>query len=125
MSLAIIETNEVHLIGRLAKAPETKTTRSGEEAVTFRMKVARPPAAIQERGSDDIECISSRAAAVKAAAGWSPGDVLELHGSLRRRWWRDGARTLSAYEIEVGTVRRVTKVSADKTRRQAVPAKVG
>lgn len=125
MSLAIIETNEVHLIGRLAKPPETRATRSGEEAVSFDLKVRRPPEAVQQRrGGDDIECVSARAATIKAAAGWTPGDVLEVRGSLRRHWWRDGAKTMSRYEIEVATLRRVTRASAAKPRRKPVSADV-
>ncbi|MDQ3714461.1 MAG: single-stranded DNA-binding protein, partial [Actinomycetota bacterium] len=104
MSLAVIDTNDVHLIGRLAEAPVHKTMPSGDAAVSFRLVVRRPPAAVRRQNTDSIECTSYRAVTVKAAAGWAPGDVFEVHGALHRRFWRDGSATRSAYEVDVRTV---------------------
>jgi len=112
MSLAVIETNEVHLIGRLAAQPMHKSMPSGDAAVGFRLAVRRPPAAVRRQNTDSIECTSYRAAGVKAAAGWVPGDVLEVHGALHRRFWRGEFGTRSAYEVEVRTVRRVSRAPA-------------
>jgi single-strand DNA-binding protein len=36
-----------------------------------------------------------------------PGDVVEVEGSLRRRFWRVGAGAASRSEVEVTRVRRV------------------
>lgn len=110
MSLAVIETNEVHLIGRLADRPVHKTMPSGDAAVTFRLVIRRPPSAARRQAGDSIHCTSFRAAAVRASAGWQPGDVLEVHGAVHRRFWRDGPTTRQVYDIEVARVRRVARL---------------
>lgn len=120
MSLGVIDTNDVHLIGRLAEGPEHKTMPSGDAAVSFRIVVRRPPAAVRRQNTDSIQCTSYRAATVKAAAGWAPGDVFELHGALHRRFWRSESGTRSAYEVDVRTVRRVSRAPAPKPHRPPV-----
>lgn len=117
MSLAVIDANDVHLIGRLAQPPVHKTMPSGDAAVEFRIVVRQPPPAIRRQKSDSIQCTSFRAGVIKAAAGWAPGDVLELHGALQHRFWRGQSGTRSAYEVEVRTLRRVSRASAAKPRR--------
>lgn len=125
MSLSIVATNEVHLIGRLHGPPTPKTLPDGVEAVGFRLSVSRPPEMIRRQKSDSIDCVSSRAAAIKAAAGWVPGDVLELNGALHHRFWRVGAGTQNVYEVEVRSVRRVSRVPATKAGRNTAAERVG
>ena len=120
MSLAVIDTNDLHLIGRLAEPPKHKTMPSGDAAVTFRLVVRRPPEAVRRQNTDSIDCISYRAGTIKSAAGWTSGDSLELHGALRRRFWRGEFGTRSAYDVEVRTVRRVARAHAAKTSRRRV-----
>ncbi|CAN5413946.1 hypothetical protein BH24ACT9_BH24ACT9_06480 [soil metagenome] len=124
MSLALIDTNEVHLIGRLAEDPVHKTMPSGDCAVNFRIVVRRPPAAVRRQNIDSIECTSYRAATLKASANWAPGDVLEVHGALHRRFWRGEFGTRSAYVVDVRTVRRVSRAPAAKPRRRTVRAEI-
>jgi len=124
MSLAIIETNEVHLIGRLAESPVHKIMPSGDAAVEFRIVVRRPPPVIRRQKADSLQCISYRAAAIKSAVGWLPGDVLELHGTLHHRFWRGESGTRSAYEVDARTVRRVSRAPAAKPGRRTVKAGV-
>lgn len=112
MSLALIDTNDVHLIGRLAELAVYKTMPSGDAAVTFRLVIRRAPAAVRRQTTDSIECIGYRAATIKAAVGWMPGDVLDLRGALRRRFWRGEAGVRSAYDVEVATIRRVSRAAA-------------
>jgi len=120
MSLAVIDTNDVHLIGRLAQEPVHKTMPSGDAAVDFRIAVRRPPAVVRRQSTDSLQCTSFRPGPIKAAAGWAPGDVLEVHGALHRRFWRVGSEIRSVYEVEVRTVRRVSRAPATKPRRRAV-----
>ncbi|MDQ3576181.1 MAG: single-stranded DNA-binding protein [Actinomycetota bacterium] len=122
MSLSIVETNEVHLIGRLHGQPTPKTLPDGEAAVGFRLSVSRPPELIRRQKSDFIDCVCSRAATIKAAAGWVPGDVLELNGALHHRFWRVGPSTVNVYEVEVRTVRRVSRAPAKKPGRRSKAA---
>lgn len=125
VTLSIIETNEVHLIGRLGAPPAAKTLPGGEAAVAFRVSVTRPPEAVRRQKSDSIDCICSRAATIKAAAGWAPGDVLEVNGALHHRFWRAGSETQNVYEVEVRTVRRLSRAQATKPARRAVAEGVG
>ncbi|MDQ4038538.1 MAG: single-stranded DNA-binding protein [Actinomycetota bacterium] len=120
MSLAVIDTNDVHLIGRLAKAPVHKTLPSGDAAVDFLLAVRRPPAVVRRQSTDSLQCTSLRPTVIKAAAGWNPGDVLEVQGALHRRFWRAGSGTSSVYEVEVRTVRRVSRAQAAKPSRRSV-----
>lgn len=125
MSLSIVETNEVHLIGRLHGPPTPKTLPDGLEAIGFRLSVSRPLELIRRQKSDSIDCVSSRAATVKAAAGWVPGDVLELNGALHHRFWRVGAATQNVYEVEVRSVRRVSRAPSAKAGRKTAADRVG
>jgi len=122
MSLSIIETNEVHLIGRLAGPPTPKTLPGDEAAIGFRLSVSRPPEQVRRQKSDSIDCVCSRAGTIKAAAGWSAGDVLELNGALHHRFWREGTGILNVYEVQVRTVRRVSRAAANKPGRRAKAA---
>lgn len=125
MSLAVIDTNDVHLIGRLAEQPKYKTMPSGDAAVSFRIVVRRPPKSVRRQNTDSIECISYQARTIKAAAGWMPGDVLEVHGALRRRFWRGESGIRSAYDVELASVRRVSRAPAPKPRRHKVSVSTG
>ena len=120
MSLAVIETNDVHLIGRLAKEPVHKSLPSGDAAVDFVLTVRRPPAVVRRQSTDSLACTSLRPVTIKAALGWAPGDVLEVHGALHRRFWRDGSQMRNVYEVEVRTARRVSRAPAAKSRRRPV-----
>lgn len=122
MSLSIVETNEVHLIGRLHSPAVPKSLPGDEAAVAFRLSVSRAPELIRRQKSDSIDCISSRAATMKAANGWMPGDVLEVHGALHHRFWRESGGTVNVYEVEVRTVRRVSRAPAKKSVRRAKAA---
>ena len=107
--------NEVHLVGRLAAAPEQRELPSGDVVVSFRVVVTRPPGQVSARkaatGSraptvDTLDCAAWRADARRSLAAAEAGDVLELHGSLRRRFWRSGPAAVSRSEVEVVRVRR-------------------
>ena len=111
--------NEVHLVGRLAAPPESRELPSGDLLVSFRLVVGRGSARSVRRGAsartptvDTLDCAVWRADLQRRAARLDEGDVLELHGSLRRRFWRSGAGTpASRSEVEVLRLRRVTTAS--------------
>ena len=109
--------NEVVLVGRLAGEPETRELPSGTLIVTFRLVVRRPPS--RERTGeartptvDTVDCVAWRADVRRHAAGWQPGDVLECHGALRRRFWRSPTGAASRTEVEAQRVRRVARAVA-------------
>lgn len=112
--------NEVHLVGRLAAEPRRRQLPSGDVVVTFRLVVARPPsrltagrraasrAASRTATVDTLECAAWRGEVQRRLARAVTGEVLELRGSLRRRFWRDGSAAVSRSEVEVASVRRLT-----------------
>jgi single-strand DNA-binding protein len=111
--------NEVHLVGRLAAPPESRELPSGDVLVSFRLVVGRGPVRGARRGAsartptvDTLDCAVWRTDLQRRAARLDEGDVLELHGSLRRRFWRSGTGTpASRSEVEVLRLRRVATAS--------------
>lgn len=111
-------TNEVLLIGRLAADPVRREMPSGDPLVSFRLVVERSAAERRRRrgsGSsaariptvDTLDCSAWRKDVQRLLARAVAGDVLEVHGSLRRRFWRGGAGPVSRSEVEVTRVRRL------------------
>ena len=107
--------NEVRLVGRLSATPEPRELPSGDHLVSFRVVVDRPASRRSPGGRavtiDTLECVVWTSALRKAAVAWHPGDVLELEGALRRRFWRTPGGPSSRYEVEVNRARRVTKAA--------------
>lgn len=107
--------NEVVLVGRLAAPPVGRELPSGDALVTFRVVVDRPPARrgepVRRTAVDALECVVWTTALRKAAVGWHAGDVIELEGALRRRFWRVAGGATSRYEVEVNRARRVRKAA--------------
>ena len=103
--------NEVHLVGRLAVEPARRELPSGDVLVSFRLVVSRPPGrkGQTERSPtvDTLDCSAWRRDVQRSLARLQPGNVIEVHGSLRRRFWRAGTAAASRSEVEVTRVRRV------------------
>ena len=107
--------NEVLLVGRLSAAPEVRVLPSGDEITTWRLVVARDDAVDGRPSQDTLDCTAWSARTRKAAASWEAGDVVEVEGALRRRFWKTPASLASRCEIEVSRGRRLAKAP---TRRQ-------
>lgn len=107
--------NEVALTGRVAAPAEERTLPSGTVLVTFRVIVDRPPQPrpVQSRAPavDTIDCVAGSAPVRRAALGWLAGDVVEVSGALRRRFWRAGTGAASRTEVEVAKARRVARAA--------------
>ena len=115
--------NEVHLVGRLAVEPVHRELPSGDLLVSFRLVVDRAATGrgttrrVASNGSgslrvptvDTLECAAWRKDVQRSLSRAVAGDVLEVHGALRRRFWRTGGGAASRSEVEVTTVRRVTR----------------
>ncbi|WP_148616474.1 single-stranded DNA-binding protein [Nocardioides rubriscoriae] len=93
--------NEVRLVGRLTAAPEEKQMPSGDTLVSFRVVVARVPDAKRRTTVDALECVAWTARTKRAALSWRVGDVVEVTGELRRRFFRTAAGPASRVEVEV------------------------
>lgn len=112
MSTETIEhRNEVLLVGRLSAAPETRVLPSGDEITVWRLVVARDELVEGRAGQDTLDCTAWTARPRKAAASWQAGDVVEVEGALRRRFWKTPAALASKCEIEVSRARRVAKAA--------------
>ncbi|WP_205472154.1 single-stranded DNA-binding protein [Nocardioides sp. SYSU D00038] len=94
--------NEVRLVGRLAAEPEVRELPSGDTVWTFRLVVGRPRAEVRGRQSvDTLDCAAWTPRVQRSVAAWSAGDVVEVSGSMRRRFFRASGATASRVEVEV------------------------
>ncbi len=114
-----LDKNVVHIVGRLGAAAAAKELPSGDVVVSFRV-VMRRTRRTRARSTGDapgigaqvdtIDCAAWRADVRKAVSGWEPGDVVEVEGALRRRFWRDPARgATSRVEVEVARAKRLRR----------------
>jgi single-strand DNA-binding protein len=110
-------TNEVHLVGRLSADPQPRELPSGDLVVTFRLVVARETTTRSVTGGrsptvDTIDCAAWTKRAQRSLRTCGPGDLVEVRGALRRRFWRTTHGPSSRSEVEVVTVRRTAKAAA-------------
>lgn len=114
----------VSVIGRLGARHQTRELPSGVEITSFTVivdrafedngrsstkKKAAGPGDSSRPGAvrvDSIACVSSRTRVRDLVDRWEPGTVVEIEGSLRRRFWRSGGRLGSAMDVDVRTMRR-------------------
>jgi single-strand DNA-binding protein len=105
--------NEVLLVGRLAGPPEERDLPSGDVITTFRLvddrTGSRRPSGGRQVTLDTIECVGWTASIRRSAGSLAAGDVLEVTGALRRRFWRGANGPASRYEVEVERVKRLTR----------------
>ncbi|MGZ4447576.1 MAG: single-stranded DNA-binding protein [Nocardioides sp.] len=93
--------NEIHLVGRVAAVPESRELPSGDVVWTFRLVVSRTDESARSRQRvDALECAAWSARVQRSVSGWRVGDVVEVRGALRRRFFRGGAGTASRVEVE-------------------------
>lgn len=109
--------NDVHLVGRLAGQVVRRELPSGDVLASFRLVVPRPAGSRTSRrdtggGSsrtptvDTIDCVTFRRDVQRRLERMPEGEQVEVHGALRRRFWRSGSGTASRSEVEVVRVRR-------------------
>lgn len=107
--------NEVALVGRVSGAPEQRELPSGDVLVSWRVVVERPaarrsaPVGVRAPTVDTVDCVAWAAPVRRTARGLEDGDVVEVEGALRRRFWRSGGGPASRTEVEVERLRRVRR----------------
>jgi single-strand DNA-binding protein len=105
--------NEVRLRGRLAAAPRLRELPSGDTVWNLRVVVGRPPLAPgQERPRqrvDSLECAVWSGRLKSQVEKWDAGDLVEVTGALRRRFFRAGGTSASRVEVELTGGRRVRR----------------
>jgi single-strand DNA-binding protein len=127
--------NDVVLVGRVSAEPSPRVLPSGDELLSWRLVVGRvtvgrvtvgratgsPATGSRAAGSkpattnaptiDTIDCIAYKAAVRRLAARCVGGEILEVHGALRRRFWRGANGLASRYEVEVFAAKRLSPVT--------------
>lgn len=102
------------LVGRLPAGAVERELPSGDQLAAWRLVVERgpgrrPPEGVRVPTVDTVDCVAWTAALRRAALALRPEDIVEVHGALRRRFWRAGAGPVSRYEVEATSVRRVSR----------------
>jgi len=103
--------NHVHLRGRLASAALERELPSGDTVAIFRLVVDRPPRRESSARVDTLDCAVFRGDVRRRLLRCEAGDVLEVEGALRRRFFRAGGGAASRYEVEVTALRRSPRPS--------------
>jgi single-strand DNA-binding protein len=104
------EVNEVTLVGRMSQPAEEQTLPSGSELWKFRVIVGRPPSAASRVTVDALDCVVWTKRPARAVAGWRTGDLVEVRGSLRRRFFEPaGGGRVSRCEVEVVSARLIRR----------------
>lgn len=91
-------TNQVQLQGRLSRPPKEKVLPSGDTMWSFRVVVPREESS--RPGVDWVDCAVWGGRLRRTVANWAQGDVVEVRGSLRRRFFRAGGQPVSRVEVE-------------------------
>ena len=107
--------NEVVLAGRVSGEPAERELPSGDRLVQFRVVVPRGRRSRKRRPDDgprasvdtiDIACWTARTRA--AALRLQDGQGVRVEGVLRLRFFAVGGGRASRYEVEAGSIRRVS-----------------
>ena len=104
--------NEVVLGGRVSGEPTVRVLPSGDELVSWRLVVGRDNHRVSPTGRqlptvDTIDCVAFKAGVRRTAARWAGGEVIEVRGELRRRFWRGAQGAASRCEVEVLEIRKI------------------
>ncbi|MCA1710441.1 MAG: single-stranded DNA-binding protein [Actinobacteria bacterium] len=112
--------NEVILVGRVSGAAQERELPSGDVLLSWRLVVDRPPPrkpppdGVRVPTQDTVDCVAFAPAPRRSAGALDPGDVVRVEGALRRRFWRAGAAAASRTEVEVTSVKRLTRAQASR-----------
>ncbi|WP_460524785.1 single-stranded DNA-binding protein [Flindersiella endophytica] len=102
--LEIDHCNEVLLVGRITSSLRKRGLPSGDVVGTLRIVVdrsGRPRPGRKSAGFDAIDCASWNPRTHKKLEKWTVGDIIQVSGSLRRRFFRTSGIPTSRYEVEV------------------------
>lgn len=106
------DVNVVRLVGRVSASPEEVVLPSGDVLCSFRVVVGRPEGHQSRQRVDALECTAWLPRVRRSAMGWQPGDVVEVEGAIRRRFFRAGGAAASRVEVEVSSGRLVRRAAS-------------
>jgi len=102
--------NEVRLVGRVSGDPTSRDLPSGDTVVQLRVVVRRTgPQRAGARTTalvDTVDVACWGKGVQRRASRLRDGDVIEVTGALRRRFWRSPGGAASRYEVEAAMVTR-------------------
>jgi single-strand DNA-binding protein len=106
------ELNQVVLVGRMSAPAQEQVLPSGSELWKFRVIVGRPPASASRATVDTLDCVVWERRPARSVARWRSGDVVEVKGSLRRRFFAPaGGGRASRCEVEVASARLIRRAA--------------
>ncbi len=106
------EVNEVTLVGRVSQAAEEQVLPSGAELWKFRVIVGRPASPSSRVTVDALDCVVWAKRPARSVVSWRSGDLVEVKGSLRRRFFSPtGGGRVSRCEIEVASARLIRRAA--------------
>ena len=83
--------NRVRLRGKVSTPPEERSLPSGTTIVTLRLSVPRDLSPMTEgsrQSADWVDCSAWGRKVRRTTSGWRAGDLVEVEGALRRRFYR-------------------------------------
>jgi single-strand DNA-binding protein len=107
-----IPANVVRLRGRISTPPDARELPSGDVILTLRVSVPRdrtPMTHGSKQQADWVDCSVWGARMKRTAARWLAGDVVEIEGALRRRFYRGADGTATRLEVEILSGRLVAR----------------
>lgn len=106
--------NEVRLAGRISAGPEERVLPSGDVLWTFRLVVRRAQGRVGSRpGVDALECAVWGGRVRRSVATWREGDVVEVSGAVRRRFFKAAGGAASRFEIDVDAGRLIRRAASE------------
>lgn len=106
---AVEPINSVRLVGRLGGEATETVLPSGSVISAFRVVIARPPDHESGQKVDALECTAWSGRVRRSARTWRKGDLVEVEGAIRRRFFSTPSGRASRVEIEVSSARVVRR----------------
>ncbi|MCW2674575.1 MAG: Single-stranded DNA-binding protein [Frankiales bacterium] len=113
--MEIAARNEVLLVGRVSTAARAVDLPSGDRLTSFRLVVDRSPSrrpvpeGVKVPTVDVLDCVAWSAGLQRTARTWQPGDMIEVHGAVHRRFYRTAGGVQSRWEVAVSRAKRVSR----------------
>lgn len=102
---SVEQVNSVRLVGRLSAEAAETTLPSGSVLASFRVVIDRPPDHESGQRVDALECTAWTPRVRRSARCWRKGDLVEVQGALRRRFFATATGRASRVEVEVSAGR--------------------
>ena len=108
----VVNVNRLQLVGRLGDPPVESELPSGDVIASFRVIVDRPAGHGSGQRVDTLDCTAWTARVRRSVRGWQKGDLVEIEGALRRRFFATPAGRASRFDVEVSSARRVRRAAS-------------